>query len=85
MRVIVFGMICMGFLCAYAATANGNGTPVRIHETCGDMEFTYIPGKGVLLDVFGIPVIKGSSIWVMGPDWPYIFDKDQNYDFVSSE
>ncbi|MCX7918034.1 MAG: beta-N-acetylhexosaminidase [bacterium] len=40
-----------------------------IKEKVGDMDFQYIPGQGVKLTVFGVPVFNGSSLWVMTPGW----------------
>ncbi len=40
-----------------------------IHATCGDMEFRYSTRNGVSLEVFGIPVIKSNTLYVMSPQW----------------
>lgn len=54
-------------------------------ERVGDMEFYYTPDQGVSLTVHGVPVIRGTSLWVVAPhfarrfygpiDNPYLLQK----------
>lgn len=40
-----------------------------ISTKIGDLDFYFQPDIGVQLKVFGIPMIKESSLWIMSPNW----------------
>ncbi len=42
-------------------------TEIILH--CGDLQFTYRVNGGVELFYKGIPVLQGSSLWIMNPGW----------------
>ncbi len=44
-------------------------TPASISVQTGDLDFYYHPDSGIRLSVFGIDVIRDSSIWVIEPGW----------------
>lgn len=65
------------------ARAEVKGDPLKL--AVGDMQLVYHPYGGVKLTVFGIPMIKGTSMYFMKPKWvdkfyseqdnPYLLDK----------
>jgi hypothetical protein len=54
-----------------AVLISGIGTAARsaIHLSVVDFDFSYDPDSGASLSVFGIPVIGGSSFWVVKTGW----------------
>jgi len=68
----VLAMIVLGHVVAQDAEKMVEAKTEKlkeIHEKCGDLEFWYRPEKGAQLNVFGMPIIIGSSLWVMSRDW----------------
>jgi len=75
---VLFLLVPAGLLCAET-----NDEPVKI--AVGDMQFAYHPYRGAQLSLFGIPMLKGSTIYFMKPAWagkyygqqdnPYLLDR----------
>jgi hypothetical protein len=74
-------MLCVFLLCSFTLAADN--VPQEINEKIGDMEFHYDPANGVRLNVFGSPVIKDSSFWVVKPNWTgHIYGTIYDEDFI---
>jgi len=69
----------------FEGATSGNGCPATIP---GLPQVKYITSVSTIADNYLTSWDRGYSAtgaWLMGPDWPYIFDKLENYNFVSSK
>ncbi len=79
--VLIFGLWILLLSISLAATK----APARIYEEVGDMTFEYTHLKGIQLNVHGVTVLKGSSLWAVRPQYNgQYYGNQMNADIVKT-